>query len=130
MKPEILGEKPISLAHSRQELERIKKRDGELSFRGNKTEEYLNQFGTLETRKAEEIYQKIEALKIPRLRDIHIIKIIDILPGSLNEMRTLLQGYTLTLKEDAMKKILDVLKDYNKVIASRVNNQDEVAGKK
>lgn len=112
MKPEILSESPISISLAKQELERIKKRDGELSFRGNKTEEYFNQFAFLDPKKAEELYEKLDGLEIPRLRDIHIVKIIDVLPQTVQELKTLLQAYTVTIKEDAMKKIVDVVIKY------------------
>ena len=40
-KPEVIEKSSMSMAALREELAKIKKRDGELSFRGNKTEEYV-----------------------------------------------------------------------------------------
>ncbi|MBW2974666.1 hypothetical protein KY366_03015 [Candidatus Woesearchaeota archaeon] len=104
METEIISEKPISLSELKQELEKIKKRDKELNFRAARTEEYLQHFVTLKN--PEELFKKIESLKVPRLREQHIVKIIDILPATVDELKTLLQGYTITVNNENMKKIV------------------------
>ena len=40
---QIVSETPINMHQLKNELEKIKKRDKELNFRANKTEEYLHQ---------------------------------------------------------------------------------------
>ena len=40
----ILNEEPMSMAELKEELDKIKKRDKELNFRANRTEEYLQHF--------------------------------------------------------------------------------------
>ena len=40
-KPHLISEHPISMAELKLELENVKKRDTELNFRANKTEEYI-----------------------------------------------------------------------------------------
>jgi len=112
MKPEILGEKPITIAEAKKELDRIKKRDEELSFRGNKAEEYFQQFSFINDKKASELAKALEDLKIPRLKEAHISKIVDVLPQTVSEIKTLLQGYTVTVKEEFMKKIIEVVNKY------------------
>ena len=109
MRPEIHKETPMTIAEAKHELDRIKTRDKELTFRGSKTEEYLSQFAIVEAKKAKDLYKKIEALDIPRLKDVHICKLIDVMPQNLNEVKATLQGYTITIKDENLKKILDVL---------------------
>lgn len=111
VKPTIIKEEAMSLVDVRAELNKIKKRDEELGFRAGKTEDYLNHFVKLSEKQAQELTKKLEGLKIPRLKDIHIKKIIGILPKTAEELKVLLQGYTLTVKEDAIKKIVKVLED-------------------
>ncbi|MFH1505442.1 MAG: hypothetical protein ABIE94_00420 [archaeon] len=111
-KPEILSKEPINMIELKEELKRIKKRDSELSFRGNKTEEYLNQFADLKAKEAKELVEKMEKLNIPRLKDNMIHKIIDILPRTESELKLILQGYTLTITGDNLKKIMAALKNY------------------
>lgn len=113
-KPDILKETPITLVELKEELEKIKKRDEELNFRANKTEEYLSQFVTLPAKKAEELKEKITKLKIPRLKDEHMAKIIDLLPTTVEGLKVILQGYTLTVSQDSMKKIVVVVQEFEK----------------
>lgn len=105
-----LSETPINVHQLKKELERIKKRDGELSFRAQKTEEYLQHFGTLKN--AEDLIQKLSKLDIPRLKDLHMHKIADMMPTSIEELKVILQGYTLTVNNDNLKKIMDALQEF------------------
>ena len=110
-KPVIINETPITIADMKVEIEKIKKRDNELNFRATKTEEYLQQFELPSEKKIEEMKKKIESLNVPRLKDIHIVKILDLMPTTIEEMKGILSGYTLTVTQENMKKILGVLND-------------------
>jgi len=112
VKPEIISEKPITLSELKQEIDKIKKRDKELNFRVGKVEEYLGHFVSLSKAKEDELTKKLEKLNIPRLKDVHITKILDILPKTVDELKIILQGYTITVNNDNMKKIIDVVKDF------------------
>jgi DNA-directed RNA polymerase subunit F len=111
-KPKILNEEPMSMVDVKQKLAEIKKKDKELNFRANKTEEYMSQFVEISPKQEEEIKAKLNKLKIPRLKDMHIIKILDTLPSSPQQLKAILQGYTITLTAENMKKITDVTKEY------------------
>ena len=113
VKPEIISEKPITLTELNQEVDKIQKRDKELNFRVGKTEEYLSHFITLSKVKEDEIIKKLEKLNIPRLKDIHITKIVDILPKTVDELKIILQGYTITVNNDNIKKIVDIVKEFD-----------------
>lgn len=110
MPTEIISEAPVSIGDLKKELEKIKKRDKELNFRATRTEEYLQHFSPLKN--LEELSKKIEALKIPRLKEQHIIKIIDILPKTLDELKAVLQGYALTVNNENLKKIIDTVNNF------------------
>jgi DNA-directed RNA polymerase subunit F len=101
----VLNESPVTMSELHAELEKIKKRDKDLNFRGNKTEEYLSHFAQLDDKKARELCAKLEGLKVPRLKDIHITKIIDLLPATPDEVKLVLQGYTVTVNQDNLKRI-------------------------
>lgn len=109
---EIIEKKSVSMAALKDELADIKKRDGELSFRGNKTEEYLNEFSTIKPKQAEELYAKIEKLAIPRLKDSHINKIIDMMPTSVAELKVVMQGYSLPVTNENLKKVVDLVAEF------------------
>lgn len=89
------------------ELATIKKSTKELNFRAMKTLEYLNEFVT--EKKLKELKDKIVKLDIPRLKDEYICKILDTLPRSVDDLKTVLQGYTVTVNNDNMKKVIDVV---------------------
>ncbi|MBU1198429.1 MAG: hypothetical protein KJ685_01210 [Nanoarchaeota archaeon] len=111
-KPEILEKKSINMSVLKEDLAKIQKRDGELSFRGNKTDEYVKEFSILKTKDAEELFKKLEELNIPRLKDTHINKIIDIMPASMPELKLIMQGYALPVTNDNLKKMIDAVKKY------------------
>ena len=106
----ILSESPIAMAELKEELEKIKKRDKELNFRANKTEEYLNQVVTIKN--AAELIKKLTSLKLPRLKDQHIKKIVDIMPTTIKDLKVVLQNYTLTVNNENMKKIVDTVNSF------------------
>ena len=110
----ILSEKAIDISELKRELEKIKKRDKELNFRATKTEEYLQHFAVLKN--SEELFKRIEGLKIPRLKEQHIAKIIDVLPKNAEDLKSVLKAYPITVNSDNLKKIGDTV---NKFIAEK-----------
>ena len=111
-KPEILSEQPINMVELKEELEAIKKRDKELGIISTKTEEYLNQFVSLSSKQAKELEEKLRALNISRLKDEFIIKIIDVMPATIDDLKTLLQGYVVSINQEGMKQIIDVVNEF------------------
>lgn len=107
---QVISETPINSYQLKKELERIKKRDNELNFRAARTEEYLNQVAV--HKDADELFDKIMKLNIPRLKEHHIHKIIDIAPATLNELKVVLQSYTITINSESMKKIVDAINEF------------------
>jgi DNA-directed RNA polymerase subunit F len=109
-KPEILEETPIPMFELKTEMSKIKKRDEELNFRAQKTDEYINTFVTMKQTDLKKLLEDLRALEVPRLKDEHYFKIVDLLPTSVEDVKLILQGYTLTVSQEKMKKIADVVK--------------------
>ena len=110
MDVQIISETPIKTLQLRKELEKIRKKENELNFRANRTEEYLHQVANVKN--AEGLFDKLMKLNIPRLREHHIHKIIDIMPATVNELKVILQAYTITVNNDSMKKIVDTINEF------------------
>jgi DNA-directed RNA polymerase subunit F len=108
-KPTILSEEPMSIAEVKESLKNIKEKDKELTFRANKTEEYVSQFTALDSKKAAELIEKLTKLNVPRLKEQHIKKIADILPAKAKDVKAVLQGYTVTVKAEHLQKIADAV---------------------
>ncbi|MBW3012353.1 hypothetical protein KY311_04160 [Candidatus Woesearchaeota archaeon] len=111
-KPKILSQKPVTMSEVKSEIEAIKKRDTELNFRSQRTEEYLNVFAKLSKTKAEELRKKLDNLGVPRLGEDHIVKIIDTLPKNTDELKVILQGYPLTITKDNTEKIVKAVQEF------------------
>ena len=112
MNPKVISEEPMNMATLKAELERVQKRDGELNARANKTLEYINNSNTIKKKDAEELFNKINDLGIQRIKEIQIHKIVDLMPATAEELKSLLSGYNISLSSDNIKKILDAVAEY------------------
>jgi len=110
--------KPIGIQEVNDEIKKIIKineeQELEKNFRLNKTVEYLKDFLTLTKKQAQELHKEIEDLKIPRLKEEHIIKLIDTLPQTPEEVSLLFAGQTITISQDNVKKIASITQKYKK----------------
>lgn len=107
---QVIKENSLTLAELKNKLEQIKKRDKDLTFRANKTLEYLGVFADLNEKKAHELRKKLTELNIGRLKDKHVAKIIDVYPKDLDSLKVILSGENITLKQEDLQRILECLK--------------------
>lgn len=112
MNPKIISEEPMNMATLKAELERVQKRDGELNARATKTLDYVNNCNVLKKKDAEELFNKINDLGIQRIKEIQIHKLIDLMPQTSEELKSLLTGYNISLSGDNLKKLLDTVAEY------------------
>lgn len=89
-----------------------KAKDVELTYREEKTQEYLMKFSNLKMKDLKKGVEELRALEIPRLEDDHLIKILDILPSNGTELRAIVSHSGTVLVDENVTKILDVLKNY------------------
>lgn len=105
---EIISQTPLTLAEVKAKVEKLtSKSKEEQSARLTKVKDYLNDFTRLKTEDIKELKQKLEGLGIQRLKDRIIIKIIDIEPKTVDELKILFAGENVTLKMDDLTKILE-----------------------
>jgi DNA-directed RNA polymerase subunit F len=107
--PRIIEEETITLSELNDNLAVIQERDGELSFRAGKSMDHLNHLNLVDGKAREEIFKKIEALNVPRLKPLHIAKIIDLMPKSVKELNLVLSGYTLTVNKEYQQQIIEAI---------------------
>ena len=110
----LINERPITMAELAEDLATLEKTEKELNFRANKTKAYFGQFVKVKLKDSQELYKKILDLNIPRLKERQVVKILDIMPENIDELRMLMVGETTTVNDENMKKILDVVKEYVK----------------
>ena len=110
--PEFIEEVCISLNEVKPILKKIEKRDIELNFRTNKAREFMEAFDFLTPAKAKELAEKLEGLNLTRLKYDHIAKIVDFLPKSVDDLKTVLMAYPLSLPKKDQEAILGVVKNF------------------
>ncbi|MCX6709589.1 MAG: hypothetical protein NTV63_01375 [Candidatus Woesearchaeota archaeon] len=107
-----LNEKPMSMSELKEEIVSIKKRDKEVNFRVTQTEEYLESFVHHPAKDIIALKKEIEKMEIPRLKEQHICKIVDILPDNIDDLKTVLEGYPITIVDKNLKRIADLVKEF------------------
>jgi len=99
----ILENNALSMAES---LEYVKKdEEGETDVVG-----FIKKFATIKPKDAKEMRKKLEDLKLLKIKDRDISKIIDFLPEDQEDLNKLFDD--VNLDEDESKKILDIVKEY------------------
>jgi len=106
----VIEERPINMVELKSKIAKIKKRDKELNFRSKKVSEYLNAFVELNEKEAKELSKKILELNIPRLKDRHVVKVLDIMPKDIDSLKALFSGENITIKQEDLARILEVIK--------------------
>jgi len=107
---QVLNEVPLSINVLKEKLEQVKKVNKELVPRAQKTYEYLQHFSKFNSKKVEEIKKKFYDLKIPRLKERHVIKLIDIAPKDMDSLKAVFSSESITIKQEDMNRLLEVLK--------------------
>ena len=90
-----------------EKLSEVKKRDKELGFRAKKTAEYLGLF--TEKKQKEDLKKAVSELGIQRLKERHLVKIVDVNPQDVESLKTLFVGENLTLKQEDLKRIIECI---------------------
>lgn len=96
----IIDKKPLAIVEA---LEYIKDLDDKPVLK-----EYFNNFVKIKNKDAEEIRKKISSLNSPKIRDVHIVKIIDIMPKDSESLNKIFLELSLT--EEETKSLIDIVK--------------------
>ena len=103
---------PMNVVEVKAVLEKAKTKGLELNFRAAKTDEYAQEFAKISLKDAKELFDKIKGLEIPRVRDAHIHKLIDIMPQSDKHVKIILASLNLTPTVENCKKIAETIAEY------------------
>jgi DNA-directed RNA polymerase subunit F len=94
---------PLSMAES---LDFIKSIDAE----NTEIIGFIKKFNSLKPGQAKEMREKIEELKLLKVKPEHIAKMIDLLPENSVDLNKIFDD--ISLDEDENKKILEIIKQY------------------
>ncbi len=106
--PTILEETSVPLFVVKEALQANQKQ-GELNFRANKTLDFLNQVPMVKKKDGEKLMAELQKLEIPRMKDVHINKLVDTMPATVEEIKSVLSAYTITVSKENLDKIHEVL---------------------
>ena len=73
---------------------------------------FIKKFTKLNITKAREIRKELEDLNFFGLKQEELVKIIDLMPEDTEDLRKILASSDLSLKQDEMQKILEIIKKY------------------
>ncbi len=107
----VTNEEPITMSEAKSILEKRKK-EGDLEYEQNVTYEYLKKMAKLSEKKVEEMRNELQTIEI--LKPRHIVKIIDILPDTEEEVKLLFEKEMTNLKKDEIAKIVEIVKKFKK----------------
>lgn len=105
---DVVKKERVTIVKAKDILKGVKKKnyDQKLAF------EYASKFAKLTPKKAEKLYEELSEAGIPRIKRRHLVKLIDLLPGTPEEMRAVFAKEDLTLNKEDTEKILEILEGY------------------
>jgi DNA-directed RNA polymerase subunit F len=109
MTHKVISESPTNASDVKKVLEEVREKDKELGFRAQRALDHLESISTLSAKKAKELENALAKLEIPRMKEQHIHKLIDVLPKTPEDVKLILQGYALTVTNENCKKIADTI---------------------
>lgn len=80
------------------------------SDKGDAIKKFIKNFKLLNAEKTEEMKEELKALDLIRLKDEHIVKIVDFVPTTASELNKVI--IEVSLDQDEVNKILDVTKKF------------------
>lgn len=80
------------------------------SEHGKEMSAFIKKFTKLTAKEAKELRKKLEEMDMAKMKEEYIVKIIDILPDSAQELNKIFQG--VSLEENESNKILETIKSF------------------
>lgn len=105
----VLSEKPVLPQEVKDFLEKIAK-DTDLSFIEEKTINYLKTIPLIDYENAKKLYEELKSLNYPELSQTVLIKIVEFLPETIDDLKVILYG--ITLEKEKAEKIQEIVKKY------------------
>ncbi|MEM5812427.1 MAG: RNA polymerase Rpb4 family protein [Candidatus Aenigmatarchaeota archaeon] len=105
----VLNEKFVSWVEVKKILEK-KEKEKELGYEQKNALDHLRKFSKISEKAANEMHD--ELVKIEKLKERHIVSIMNHLPQDLEELRVLFANEVVSLSEDDKKKIISIVKQF------------------
>ena len=109
-KVNVLEKTPLTLSETKHLMAHDE--ETELTFRAQRTFEYLNSLAVVDVSKIDDFKSKLLAIGVPLFKDIMAIKMIDLMPKSVPEVKYILSSFSLVVPATYLTKILAVVDDF------------------
>ena len=80
------------------------------SEKGVAIKKFIKGFNKMDVKKAEKMREELRGLDLIKLKDLHIVKIIDFMPSDASELNKVI--IDVSLDQEEVNKILDVVGKY------------------
>lgn len=107
---EIIDEKIVSWSEARRILEK-KTKEKELGYEQKNALEHLKKYSKMPEKKVNDMIRELG--KNERLKDRHVMNIVNHLPKDIDELNILFSNEIITLSEDDKKAILKVVSKFS-----------------
>jgi DNA-directed RNA polymerase subunit F len=107
----VINTKPVSMAEAK-EVMTSQEKDKELSYEQKLALEHLSKFTVLDASEAKKLLEEIS--DVLRMSEETKIQILNLLPKTPDELRMIFTRENFSLKENEIKKILEIIKKYLK----------------
>ena len=102
--------KPVSLSEVNSILKKIEKERREMLYEQKIALEHAHKFAKMPVKKTTDLVKELSKLEF--LQEIHVYKIADILPTTEDDIKTIFAKERMTLGENEIKNILEIVKKY------------------
>jgi DNA-directed RNA polymerase subunit F len=106
----VIETKPVSMAESKDILSNREKKK-ELSYEQKLALEHLNKFTKLKPEEAKKLLEELSS--VLRMSQETVVQILNFMPKNPDELRMIFSREKFSLKEDEIKKILEIIKKYS-----------------
>jgi len=103
--------KPVSLSEVKNILKKISKEREEMLYEQKIALEHAQAFAKLPVKKTQEMIKELNQLEF--LQETHAYKIADIIPKTVDDVKTIFAKERLSLGENEIKKILSIVSKYS-----------------
>ena len=107
---EVIKETFIPIAKVEDILKKVKDRNYEQKI----AYEHVKKFSKIKLENAERIIEELLKLEMRKLKEHQIIKIVDLMPKNIEELKVILEKSQMPFKDEELEKIIEIVKKHEK----------------
>lgn len=109
----ILKSEPFTMASLAEEMKPKSKKETITPIQ-QKVLDHSVKFSKLNKSRELKLFEELKALEVPRITEEHIATIVNLMPKSINELRTVFAGSKTTVAPENLEKIQQTVSKYEK----------------